>query len=124
LSARRLLASLQKRLRRTLGVVIVDSRVTPLRLGTIGLALATAGFRQVRDFRGVRDLYGRRTQITFQALADDLAGAAHLLMGEARESVPFVLVRGAPVDFGAPSMRSVKLRVKECLYMSQIARSL
>ncbi len=120
LSARRLRTSLQRRLRKTLGVVIVDSRVTPLRLGTIGLALAAAGFGQVRDFRGIRDLYGRRAQITYQALADGVASAAHLLMGEARESTPFVLVRGAPVNFGKPSQESGKLSVKGCLYMSQV----
>lgn len=103
-----------------MGVVIVDSRVTPLRLGTIGLALAASGFGQVRDFRGVLDLYGRRAQITYQALADGVASAAHLLMGEARESTPFVLVRGAPVNFGKPSDDSGKLSVKGCLYMSQV----
>ncbi len=103
-----------------LGVVIVDSRVTPLRLGTIGLSLATVGFEPVRDFRGEPDLYGRRARITFQALGDGIAAAAHLLMGEAAEAVPFVLVRGAPVEVGSKAKGLEKLGLKECLYMAQI----
>src|SRR2546428_14059272 len=88
-----------RRLGKRVGVVIVDSRVTPLRLGTIGLAIACSGFPPVRDSRGTKDLYGRKAQITLQALADGIAGAAHLLMGETKETIPFVLVRGAPVRF-------------------------
>jgi len=80
-----------------IGVVIVDSRVTPLRLGTIGLAIACSGFQPVRDARGMRDLYGRKVVMTLQSLADGIAGAAHLLMGETRETIPFVLVREAPI---------------------------
>ncbi len=118
-SARRFRASLQKRLGRRIGVVVVDSRVAPMRLGTIGLALGCAGFRPVRDFRGEPDLYGRRARITFQAVADGVAGAAHLVMGEARERTPFAVVRRAPVVLDGRG-RSGKLGLRDCLYMSQM----
>jgi coenzyme F420-0:L-glutamate ligase / coenzyme F420-1:gamma-L-glutamate ligase len=120
-SAERIRRSLNRKLRKRIGVVIVDSRVTPLRLGTIGLAIASSGFQPVRDSRGTKDLYGRRVRITFQAIADGIAGAAQLLMGESRETIPFVLVRGAPVQLGSgKSSDSKTLPVKDCLYMSQI----
>ena len=120
-SAERIRRRLNRDLRKRIGVVIVDSRVTPLRLGTIGLAIASSGFHPVRDSRGTKDLYGRKLRITFQALADGIAGAAQLLMGESGETIPFVLVRGAPVQFGMGKRSdSMVLPIKDCLYMSQI----
>ena len=113
--------ALSRKFRKRIGVVIVDSRVTPLRLGTTGLAIACSGFKPVRDSRGTKDLYGRRVQITLQSLADGIAGAAQLLMGETRESIPFVLIRGAPVQLGGRNTSdSMTLPAKDCLYMSQI----
>jgi coenzyme F420-0:L-glutamate ligase / coenzyme F420-1:gamma-L-glutamate ligase len=120
-SAETLRRAIDRRLRKKVGVVIVDSRVTPLRLGTTGLAIACSGFRPVRDIRGRKDLFGRNVLITFQSLADGIAGAAQLLMGESREAKPFVLVRGAPVQIdGRKDLGSMTLPVKDCLYMSQI----
>ncbi len=121
-SAVRLRRALKRKTGLDLGVVIVDSRVTPLRLGTIGLSLASVGFKPVKDFRGKPDLYGRKASITFQALGDGIAAAAQLLMGEARELVPFVLVRGAPVEFAGRGGRMEKMGLKDCLYMAQILR--
>jgi coenzyme F420-0:L-glutamate ligase len=107
------------------GVVIVDSRVTPLRLGTIGLAIACSGFRPVRDVRGIRDLYGREVLMTLQSLADGIAGAAHLLMGETRETIPFVLLRGTPIKLARGKRDSpMTLPIRDCLYMSQMPRPL
>ncbi len=120
-SAVMLRRALKTRLGLDLGVVIVDSRVTPLRLGTIGLSLASVGFKPIKDFRGKPDLYGKKARITFQALGDGVAAAAQLLMGEAAEAVPFVLVREAPVEFGTENgERLEKMRTKDCLYMAQI----
>ncbi len=121
-SAVRLRRGVKRNTGLNVGVVIVDSRVTPLRLGTIGLSLASVGFMPVKDFRGKPDLYGRKASITFQALGDGIAAAAQLLMGEARESVPFVLVREAPVEFAGRGGRMEKMRLKDCLYMAQILR--
>ncbi len=113
--------SIQTRLGKKVGVVIVDSRVTPLRLGTVGLAIGCAGFQPVRDLRGTRDLSGRRIEITRHAIADGIAAAAHLVMGEADERTPFVVVRGAPALFqGRSGIGPAKLAPKDCLYMSQI----
>jgi len=82
-----------------LGVVISDSHCQPLRMGTSGIGIGWAGFEGVRDERGSKDLYGREMVYTKVAVADNLASAANLLMGETDASIPFVLVRGAPAVF-------------------------
>ncbi len=120
-SAREIRLALRNMYRRRVGVIVVDSRVTPLRLGTVGLALGVSGIHPVTDFRGRRDLHGRRTRITLHAVADDLASAAHLLMGEAKERVPFVIIRDAPVRFTKTDTEKTQLPVRDCLYMSQVS---
>jgi coenzyme F420-0:L-glutamate ligase / coenzyme F420-1:gamma-L-glutamate ligase len=123
-SAETIRRTIYRRLGKKVGVVIVDSRVTPLRLGTTGLAIACSGFQPVRDSRGVKDLYGRKVLITLQSLADGIAGAAQLLMGETRETIPFVLVRGAPVELSKGKRSGpMTLPAKDCLFMSQIPQT-
>jgi coenzyme F420-0:L-glutamate ligase / coenzyme F420-1:gamma-L-glutamate ligase len=124
MSARRIQTAIKESLGKDVGVVIVDSRVSPLRLGTTGFAIGSAGFRPVKDVRGKSDLSGRKVRITLHAVADGLAAAAQLMMGEARERTPFVVIRGAPVTFGSrEGIRSAKLAWNYCLYMSQINES-
>jgi F420-0:gamma-glutamyl ligase len=102
-------------------VVIVDSRVSPLRLGTTGFAIGCAGFEPIEDLRGRVDLFGRRIEITVRAIADGVAAVAQLVMGEAADRIPFAIVRDAPVTFGSgPGIRSAKLAWNQCLYVSQI----
>ncbi len=103
-----------------LGVIIADSRTQPLRLGTVGLAVAVAGIEPIKDFRGHPDLFGRPLRITRSAIADNLASAAQLLLGEADEQVPLVIIRGAPVEFTKKKIRPEKLTISrhECMYMA------
>jgi coenzyme F420-0:L-glutamate ligase/coenzyme F420-1:gamma-L-glutamate ligase len=107
---------------RQVGVVVVDSGLIPLRVGTIGLALAVAGFNPVREWRGKRDLYGRSISITRHAIADDLASAAHLLMGEAVERTPIVLVKDVLVEFDDKVHSSAEMMMpfKECIFMNRL----
>ena len=95
---------LRKRLRkrhhlRALGVLITDSWLMPLRAGVVGMALGYAGFRGIRDYRGAPDLFGRKLKISRTDVADSLATAAVLTMGEAAERRPLALIEGAPVVF-------------------------
>jgi coenzyme F420-0:L-glutamate ligase len=103
-------------------VLIVDSGLIPLRIGTTGLALVVAGFKPLKECRGERDLYGKLITITRHAVADDLASAAHLLMGEAAEKVPVVLIRDAPVDFddGVYDSTDMMMPFKECIFMNTL----
>ena len=107
------------------GVVIVDSRVTPLRLGTVGVAFGFSGFNPVRDCRGFKDLYGKPLQITRHCQVDDLAGAAHLVMGEVDEKVPAILIRNAPITISHDlnsqiNKESVMVSPNRCLFINAL----
>ena len=79
-----------------LGVVVSDSFGRAWRQGTTDVALGVAGFAPLRDLRGMPDAAGRELHTTQIAVADELAGAAELVMGKARQ-VPAALVRGVEV---------------------------
>lgn len=93
-SARTLREALQYSPGVSVGVVICDSRLSPTRRGTTGVAIAASGIQAVLDMRGRRDLFGNVLRVTSQGVADDLSSAAELLMGESDEGTPVVLVRG------------------------------
>jgi len=109
-----------------LGVVISDSHCQPLRMGTSGIAIGWAGFEGVRDERGSKDLYGRKMLYTKVAVADNLASAANLEMGETDASVPFVLVRGAKVTYTnrLASAEAYFIGPDECIYRGLYGGSL
>jgi coenzyme F420-0:L-glutamate ligase/coenzyme F420-1:gamma-L-glutamate ligase len=123
--ARRTRQEIKRETGKRVGVLIVDSGLVPLRIGTSGLALATAGFKPIRDTRGWMDIYRKPLMITRQAVADDLASAAHLLMGEAAEKTPLVLIKEAPVDFDddAYGAGDMAMPFKECIFMGTLSPS-
>ena len=75
-------------------VIISDSFGRAWRNGTTGIALGAAGLPSLIDMRGHEDLYGRALRVTEIGFADEIAAAASLLMGQADEALPAVLVRG------------------------------
>lgn len=81
-----------------LAVIISDSVGRAWRMGTTGTAIGVSGLRPLRDRRGETDLFGRVLQATLVAVADELAGAASLVIGEAAEGVPAALIRGATYE--------------------------
>jgi coenzyme F420-0:L-glutamate ligase/coenzyme F420-1:gamma-L-glutamate ligase len=93
-SSAALLAALEERFGEGLAVVMNDSVGRAWRNGVVGLALGVAGLPALFDLRGRPDLEGRPLKVTQVALADEIASAAELLMGEADEGRPAVLVRG------------------------------
>ncbi|MBN1923708.1 MAG: coenzyme F420-0:L-glutamate ligase [Nanoarchaeota archaeon] len=107
-----------------LGVIISDSHVTPLRSGVIGSMIGVAGIRPVDDCIGRTDLFGRKMQYTKRAVADQLVSAAHLVMGECDEIVPFVLIRGANAGFTNEiiNVNDSKVLFKDCLFMNSIRK--
>ena len=76
------------------GVVISDSFGRPWRVGTVGVAIGCAGFPATLDLRGQMDLFGRPLRVTVVGHADEIASAASVLMGQASEARPVILVRG------------------------------
>jgi coenzyme F420-0:L-glutamate ligase / coenzyme F420-1:gamma-L-glutamate ligase len=84
----------------TVGVVINDSHGRPFRLGTVGTAVGVAGLPALWDRRGEADMFGYRLQHTEVGLADEIAAAASLIMGQAAEGTPVVLIRGLELPPG------------------------
>ena len=118
-SAEKIKAELFERTGKNVGVLIIDSRVTPLRMGTTGVAIGIAGFNPIRDCRAERDLYGNSVLITRHALADDLASAAHLVMGETDGRVPAVLAKDVPISLTRETNPSLMLISEgNCLFMN------
>jgi coenzyme F420-0:L-glutamate ligase / coenzyme F420-1:gamma-L-glutamate ligase len=87
-------ASLQARYRVPLAVIVNDSHGRAWRNGTVGAAIGASGLPALLDLRGRPDLFGRPLRITQVGLADELAAAASLLMGQADEARPVVVIRG------------------------------
>jgi len=75
------------------GIIIVDSRLMPARIGTTGVAIACAGIEPTKDLRGEKDLDGNPLKVTFQATADNLASIANHKMGEGDDLHPIAIVR-------------------------------
>ena len=82
-------------------VIISDSFGRPWRQGVVNVALGVAGIVALRDQRGYTDRHGRVMQTTQVAVADAIAAAAGLLMGESSEGQPVVLMRGLPAELTA-----------------------
>lgn len=84
---------------KNLGIVITDSLILPLRAGVIAGAVGYAGFEGVRDMRGRPDIFGKKLSVTLVDVADSLATAAALCMGEADEQTPLCIIEQPPVVF-------------------------
>lgn len=97
-SARGLRAALEARFGVRLAVVLSDSLGRAWRMGTTGSAIGVAGMKPLRDRRGETDLFGRELQATVIGVADEIAAAASLVIGEAAEGTPVAIVRGAVYD--------------------------
>ncbi len=95
-SARNLASNIERRSGAKVGIVITDSWGRPWRLGTVGFAIGLAGLPGVVDMCGEPDLDGRPLQATAIGIADEIAAAASLVMGQAAEGQPVVVVRGLP----------------------------
>ena len=82
------------------GVIIIDSLGRAWRNGTVGVALGAAGLPALLDLRGAPDLFGRELRSTQVGIADEIAAAASLLMGQADEGTPVVVLRGLRLPDG------------------------
>lgn len=101
-----------------LGILITDSRLMPLRAGVVGVALGYAGFKGIRTYIGKKDLVGRKLKFSKTDIADSLATAAVLCMGEGSEQQPLALIADAPIEFtkGNPSRKELSINPADDLY--------
>ena len=98
------------------GVIIADSRTHAMRLGCSGVAIGCAGITAVIDDRGRSDLFGRKLEVTKRAVADNIASAAELVMGEADECMPAAVIRGLGLPIGDQTGIQA-ITADECLFM-------
>jgi coenzyme F420-0:L-glutamate ligase/coenzyme F420-1:gamma-L-glutamate ligase len=111
-SAAALKARLDREFGVSVGVVINDSFGRAWRLGVVGVALGAAGVPVLRNMVGVPDLLGRKLRVTEVAVADEIAAAASLLMGQGAEGQPAIHMRGFNWE-DMPTPASVLLRPKD-----------
>jgi coenzyme F420-0:L-glutamate ligase / coenzyme F420-1:gamma-L-glutamate ligase len=103
------------------GVIIADSRTHAMRIGCSGVAIGVAGIPAIIDDRGRTDLFGNVLHVTRRAVADNLASAAELVMGEADECIPAALIRGMDLQTG-PFYGIESMLPEECLFMGLLKR--
>lgn len=106
-SARSLRAALAQRCGVAPQVIINDSMGRAWRNGTVGLAIGTAGLQPLHNQIGEKDMFGNVLEVTEPAVADELAAAASLVMGQAAQGCPVVLARGAqlwPAEGGSAAL--------------------
>jgi coenzyme F420-0:L-glutamate ligase len=102
---------------KNLGVLITDSRTAPLRAGVTGVAVGYAGFCGVRDYRGLPDIFGRKFKFSRTDVADSLATAAVLVMGEGDEQQPLAIIKDAPVEFcGKVAREELHIDIQDDMY--------
>lgn len=100
LTAKTLRTSLQKRYSiKNVGVLIIDSRLLPLRAGALAYAIGYAGFKGIRDNRGKPDIFGRELVYSQTDVADGLASASVICMGEGAEQIPLAVITDPPVEW-------------------------
>ena len=111
-SARKLRDAIKSKTGRQVGILIIDSHGRAWRNGTVGVAIGIAGLPGLEDLRGNPDLFGYTLQVTQVGVADELAAAASLMMGQAAEGTPVVHVRGFPYALREGELKEL-IRPKE-----------
>jgi coenzyme F420-0:L-glutamate ligase/coenzyme F420-1:gamma-L-glutamate ligase len=112
LSSRRIRNAIETKTGKRIGVLINDSHGRTWRNGTVGMAIGMSGVPALEDLRGWPDLFGSELRITQVGVADELAAAASLMMGQAAEGTPVVHVRGFPYPLREGSLKEL-IRLKE-----------
>ncbi len=111
-SAEKMRKAIQKKTRKKIGVIIIDSHGRAWREGVVGCTIGISGVPGLVDLRGIPDLYDFKLRVTKVAAADELAAAASLLMGQAAEATPVIHVRGFPYPLRESDMKEL-IRPKE-----------
>ena len=101
------------------GIILVDSRLMPARIGTSGVAISCAGIEPVLDMRAKKDLDGNPLKVTFQAVVDNLATIANYKMGEGAELKPFAIVRNSDAKLTNRKIGSTEMAISpdQCVYV-------
>jgi len=93
-SAEKCRKTIKKLTGKSVAIIICDTYSRPFRRGQVNFAIGVAGIAPFKDYRGKRDLFGQTLKVKNIALIDEIAAAAELLMGQAKEARPVVIFRG------------------------------
>ena len=115
-SAREIRLALEKVSDKQIGVLIIDSHGRAWRNGTVGISIGYSGLPGIVDLRGEPDLFGYELKVTQIAVADELAAAASLMMGQADEGLPVVHVRGFPYSLREGSFQELPRDIESDLF--------
>lgn len=123
-SAAMLRKELQRRYKiRELAVIITDSRTIPMRAGVVALALGYAGMKGLYDYRGKKDIFGRTFKFERVGVADSLATAAALAMGEGDEQQPLAVITSAPVTFAERvNRKELRIALEDDIYLPFLSK--
>jgi len=94
LSAKKIRQEIKKLTGCDVAVIVSDTHGRPFRMGEVNVAVGVSGLRPIRDRRGEKDLFGYVLRIKQTAIADELASAAELVIGQANEGIPVAIIRG------------------------------
>ena len=111
-SSRAIREKVESKTGKKIGVMIIDSHGRAWRIGTVGMCIGLSGIPAIVDERGWQDLFGYTLRVTIVGVADELAAAASLVMGQAAEGTPAVHARGFPYPLREGSLQEL-IRPKE-----------
>ena len=106
LSAKRLGKRLEELSGKKLSVIVTDTNGRAFKIGQTGVAIGIYKIKPIKHWIGEKDLFGKALEITEEAVADELAGAANILMGEGAGGIPTVVIRG--LDYYCEDEISIK----------------
>lgn len=115
-TARRIRARVTELTGKDIAVIINDTHGRPFRNGAVGVAIGMAGIKPVTDLRGRKDLFGYKLRTTTVGTVDEVASAASLLMGQADEGRPVILLRGVPYDKAEGSAKDLLRPIDEDVF--------
>ena len=93
-SSQKIYEDISSKIKKNISVIITDSMTRPYRSGVMNFALASTNIKSLIDLKGEKDIYGNILQATEIAIADELAAASGLLMGQGNDGMPIVIIRG------------------------------
>lgn len=102
-SARKIRSEIRKSAGKNVGVLICDTYSRPFRRGQVALTIGSAGINLFRDYRGKKDLFGYVLKVKNSAIADEIASAVELVMGQGAEAIPVAIVKGLGVKAACDS---------------------
>lgn len=108
---------------KTVSVIITDTNGRAFRNGQTGAALGCAGIKPLRDWRGTKDLFGRVLEVKNEAVIDEIAGFANVLMGEGDGGTPIVILSGMGLYYESYGIQELYRSEKEDFIRSAILKS-